>query len=183
MIIIEIPKVEDIWDETNEEFTSSEAVVLHLEHSLYAISKWESKWCKPFVTSAKTEKQTPEEFLDYIRCMCVDDSVNPNVFRLLNQQHIDRISKYIEHPMSATKFTNKKDNGARSSLTSERIYSFMVLLGIPFECQYWHLNRLMNLIEICSEANEPEKKMSMKETISRMQAENARRCKQLNTRG
>lgn len=64
----------DKWDEMNEEFipgTKHKGQKIVLEHSLISISKWEEKWCKPFLNSEKTD----DEFIDYIRCM----TITPNV--------------------------------------------------------------------------------------------------------
>ena len=52
------------WDAENEEFVKPKTQTLQLEHSLVSLSKWESKWHKPFYS--KKEK-TEEEMLDYIR--------------------------------------------------------------------------------------------------------------------
>ena len=44
-----IVKPKELWDEINEEFiTNNKETVLQLEHSLVSVSKWESKYCKPF---------------------------------------------------------------------------------------------------------------------------------------
>ena len=65
MLEIVIPPIE-FWDEKNEVFVYADEQKLQIEHSLLAISKWESKWHKPFLT--KSDK-TLAEFVDYIRCM------------------------------------------------------------------------------------------------------------------
>ena len=63
MLRIIIPSTE-MWDEVNEKFVDSKEQVLQLEHSLVSLSKWESKWCKPFLSK---ENKTFEETIDYIR--------------------------------------------------------------------------------------------------------------------
>lgn len=68
-------------------------------------------------------------------------------------------------------------------ITSEQIYSWMVMYNIPFECQKWHLARLMVLIRICANANAPQKKMSTKEILSRNRSLNQARRAALNSRG
>ena len=50
-------------------------------------------------------------------------------------------------------------------MTSETIYADMVALGIPFECQKWHLNRLIALIRECDRRNRPPKKLSKEEIM------------------
>ena len=53
MLKITIPNIEQ-YDEVRNEFISTKEQVLQLEHSLVSLSKWESKWCKPFLS--KEEK-------------------------------------------------------------------------------------------------------------------------------
>lgn len=86
--------------------------------------------------------------------------------------------------MTATTFSkNRKGGGSKEIITSELIYCWMIQLNIPSEYQKWHLNRLLTLIQVCNVKNEPAKKMSNKEILSRNRALNAARKKKLNTRG
>ena len=62
MLEIEVPRTE-IWDNENEMFSYVDSCKLVLEHSLISISKWESKWNKPFLTR---DEKTPEEMIDYV---------------------------------------------------------------------------------------------------------------------
>ena len=180
MLRITIPAVEQ-WDERKQEFVYTKGQTLQLEHSLVSLSKWESKWNKPFLS--KTEKSN-EETLDYIRCMTVTQGVDPDVYYCLTQEHIDQIKKYIEAPMTATTFVDQKNGKAnREIVTSELIYYWMVSLQIPFECQKWHLNRLLTLIRVCNVKNTPPKKMSKRATANHYAQLNAARRQQLNTRG
>ena len=180
MLEITIPEVEQ-WDEVNQEFITSKEQVLRLEHSLVSLSKWESKWNKPFLD--KKEK-TREETIDYIKCMTLTQNVDPNTYNLLTKENIIEINKYISSPMTATTFSedpNKKSS--REIITSEIIYYWMISLNIPFECQKWHLNRLLTLIKVCSIKQQPPKKMSKRDVMSRNAALNAARRKQLNSKG
>lgn len=182
MLQIVIPS-QEYYDEIKNEFVTIKGQVLQLEHSLVSISKWESKWNKPFLSK---EKKTTEEFLDYVRCMTLTQNVNPMVYRNINQDIANKILSYIEAPMSATWFNESKLPARRSSevVTSELIYYWMVALQIPFECQKWHLNRLMTLIRICNIKNNPkQKKMSKSEILSRNAALNAARRKSMGSAG
>lgn len=180
MLTITIPSTET-FNEITGEFEYTREYTLQLEHSLVSISKWESKWCKPFL--GKQEKTT-EEVIDYIKCMTLNKGVGDNIYNCLSQANIRAINEYIEAPMTATTFhgneTGKK-NGEQ--VTSELIYYWMIALQIPFECQKWHINRLLTLIRVCNIKNSPPKKMSKREIMSRNSALNAARKKQLSTKG
>lgn len=181
MLKIEIPISPEGWDERKQEFVEPQTKVLELEHSLISLSKWESKWCKPFLSS---KEKTFEEIIDYAKCMTLTSNVDPDVYNHLTSENISQINKYIEAPMTATWFA--KDKAGRSSseqVTSELIYYWMIALNIPFECQKWHLNRLITLVKVCNIKNQPTKKMSKRDIMSRNAALNAARRKQLNTKG
>ena len=181
MLEITIPAVE-LYDEINEEFISTKEQTLRLEHSLVSLSKWESKWNKPFFTK---EEKTHEELIDYIKFMTITQNVDPNVYNCITDDNMSEITKYIEAPMTATTFSNERvgagGNGER--VTSELIYYWMIALNIPFECQKWHLNRLMTLIKVCSIKNQPPKKMSRNDILRRNSSLNAARRQQYNTKG
>ena len=180
MLTITIPATE-MWDEKNEKFIDIKECRLQLEHSLVSLSKWESKWCKPFLF---TNDKTAEEIMDYVRCMTLTTNVSPEVYYGLTSENIKAINAYIEAPMTATHFGSEQNgSGKREIVTSELIYYWMIALNIPFECQKWHLNRLLTLIRICNIKNQPAKKMSRKEIMSRNAALNAARRKQLRTKG
>jgi hypothetical protein len=180
MLQITVPSIE-LWDERREEFVYREEKTLQLEHSLVSISKWESKWHKPFLLK---EDKTNEEILDYIQCMTITQNVKPEVYTRLSADNVNEIKRYIEDPMTATTFSKDESNrGSREIVTSELIYYWMTVLGIPSEYQKWHLNRLLTLIRVCNIKNAPPKKRSKKEIMSRNAALNAARRKQYNTRG
>ena len=180
MLQITIPGIE-LWDESREIFTQTKEQTLQLEHSLVSLSKWESKWGKAFLSK---QEKTYEETIDYIKCMTITQNVDPNVYNHLSKSIIDKITEYIEAPMTATYFSKEQSSGnSREQVTSEFIYYWMIALNIPFECQKWHLNRLLTLIRVCNIKNQPPKKMSKRAIMSRNAALNAARRKQLNTRG
>lgn len=180
MLQITIPAVE-LFDENTNEFISTKEQTLQLEHSLVSLHKWESKWCKPFLSK---QDKSPEELLDYVKCMTVTQNVNPDVYMFLTDDNLRQINSYIEAPMTATTFSdngNSKKN--REIVTAELIYCWMITLNIPFECKKWHLNSLLTLIKVCTIKNQPPKKTSKKDLLSRNAALNAARRKQYNTSG
>ena len=180
MLKIHIPAQEE-WDPISETFLSVKEQTLTLEHSLVSISKWESKWHKAFL--GKTAK-TEEEVRDYIRCMTLTQNVNPEVYYCIPAKAFEEINAYIEDPATATYFAeDQKKTQSREIITSELIYYWMIALNIPFECQKWHLNRLLALIRVCSIKNQPNKKMSKGEIMSRNRALNEARRKAHHSRG
>ena len=181
MLQIKIPLTDERWDEEKQEFVEPTYKILQLEHSLISLSKWESKWCKPFFSK---EQKTGEQVVDYIKFMTITKNVDDEIYDKLSNKNIEEINKYIEAPMTATTFS-KEQNGkfSKEIITSELIYYWMIALNIPFECQKWHINRLLTLIRVCNVKNQPGKKMSNSEILRRNAALNAARRQQLNTRG
>lgn len=180
MLHITVPKRE-LFNETTSEFITIPETTIALEHSLVSISKWESKWHKSFLSS--TDKTT-DELIDYIRCMTLTQNVNPNVFLCLTEDNVKDINNYLNNSMTATTFADSKTKtGKKQIVTSELIYYWMISAQIPFECQKWHINRLLTLIHVCSVNNAPQKKMSKNEIMSRNRALNAARRAKTNSRG
>ena len=181
MLRILVPLGVEQWDEKTEEFIQPDYFTLELEHSLVALSKWESKWQKPFLSK---QDKTIAETMDYIKCMTVTENVDPCIYDLLTSNNISEVMKYIGDPMTATTISDDKSaKPNREIVTAEIIYHWMIAFQIPFECQHWHLNRLLTLIRVCSIKNQPPKKMNKRDVMSRNAALNAARRKQLNTRG
>lgn len=180
MLSITIPDCE-LWDEKNKVFVIKKGKTLRLEHSLVSLSKWESKWHKAFLS--KKEK-TYEETIDYIKCMTITQNVDPEVYDYLTNDNVIEINKYIENPMTATTFHNTQTGKANNDVvTAELIYYWMIALNIPFECQKWHLNKLLTLIRVCEIKNTPPKKMSNGEIMNRNAALNAARRQRLKSKG
>lgn len=180
MLQITIPASE-LWDETKQEFIQVKEQTLKLEHSLVSLSKWESKWHKPFIDN---KALTFEETIDYIRCMTITQNVDSDVYNYLTNQNMKEINDYISNPMTATTFSdNKKRKGGDKFVTSELIYYWMIAFNIPSEYQKWHLNRLLTLIKVCNVENQPPKKMSKREIMSRNASINAANRKRMNSKG
>jgi hypothetical protein len=181
MLLIEIPKTE-YYDEEKNEFMYVPETTLKLEHSLISISKWESHYCKPFLSR---EQKTVEESLYYIKCMTINPNIDPNVYRCITNEMMDRVNKYIEAPMTATTIndpaSSKKNN---EILTSELLYYYMIAGNVPVEFERWHLNRLITLIQIIGIKNDPKQKKMTKGSILRQNASlNAARRKAMHSRG
>ena len=181
MLQITVPATEQ-WDDSRQEFIYTKEQTLQLEHSLVSLSKWESKWCKSFFSK---EAKTHEETIDYIKFMTLTQNVKPEVYACLTRENFDAINRYIEAPMTATILPKDEKKGQirGETVTAELIYYWMIALQIPVEFQKWHLNRLITLIKVCEIKNQPPKKMSKKEVMSRNAALNAARKKKLNTNG
>jgi len=180
MLNITVPSLE-LYDDVNNLFINTKETKLCLEHSLVSISKWESKWNKPFLSK---DQKTIDETIDYVKCMTITQNIDNNVYKCLSKENIKDINEYIDAPMTATTFYDTRKNvGHKEIITSELIYYWMISLNIPMECQRWHLNRLLTLIRICNIKNDPGKKMSRNEIMSRNAALNAARRKKFNTRG
>lgn len=181
MLTITVPLSPEGWDEAKQEFVEPKTQTLQLEHSLVSLSKWESKWKKPFYSK---KEMTEEETLDYIKCMTLNKNVDPDAFYHLSRENIKDVMEYIGDPMTATTFSkDDKATNNREVITSELIYYWMIASNIPFECQKWHLNRLITLIRVCGIKNAPPKKRSKRDIMSRNAALNASRRKQMNTKG
>lgn len=180
MLEICLPAME-IYDASLNQFTDLPTQTLQLEHSLISLSKWESKWKKPFLTNIP---KTEEEVRDYIRCMTLTRNVNPLRYQYLPASVFDQIHQYIDDPMTATTINDSKRKPVKKrTVTAELIYHWMIALGIPFECQKWNLNRLMTLIRVCEIENGGGKKMSKKDIYAQNRAINAARLAQYGGRG
>lgn len=186
MFTLIIPPFER-YDEVAEEFyTMDKPYTLNLEHSLLSISKWESKWHKPFLNNQKTYA----EYMDYIKCMTLNKNVPDYVYKGLTNSDVKQLQAYMEDPMSATTISKNgnapKTYGKKKPdvITSEIIYYWMTQLSIPFEpCEKWHINRLLMLIAVCNEKNSDPNMMSKKDIMKQNNALNAARRAKHHTKG
>lgn len=195
-IPIHLEKIE-AWDEDREEFVTfgpSFPIDILMEHSLVSIYKWESKYHKSYIN---TEDKTLDESLDYYQMMVIgayENKLDKDIFKALTKDQIIAIGKYINDPQTATTFSgdkeDKKDNTKKKSkklngdiITAEIIYYWMTALNIPFECQFWHVNKLITLVRVCSIKNEQasssgkKKKMTSTDMMARRARMQAARAK------
>lgn len=190
MLIINTEKKE-FFDEDKQEFIEVPEYTLHLEHSLVSISKWESKYEKPFLS--EKEQRTKDETLYYIKCMTFEQNIPDEVFLNLSVENQNQINAYIEKKMTATWFSDspkdskkpiRKING--QIITAEIIYYWMIELNIPVEFQKWHINRLLTLIKVCNEKHKEQSgdnKMSREQVMARNKMLNAQRRAKMKSRG
>lgn len=180
MLRLNIP-AGDYWDEETQEIMHSDGKIVLLEHSLVSLAKWESRWKKPFFSK---EQKSKVETLDYIRCMTLTPDVDRKIYVMLTNSDINAVNQYINDPMTATTFASHGyEKPSREIITAELIYYWMTALQIPFECQHWHLNRLLTLVRVCNIKNQPKKKRSQKDIASQNAKLNAERRKRLGTSG
>lgn len=173
------------FDESTQKFIT-DSVDLEFEHSLASLSKWESTFKKPFLS---TEDKTTEETLFYIE-KCILQTKNPpeEFLQKFSKENFTAIQDYINDNQTATWFNDKRHRpggigAGQQIITAEVVYGWMVHLRIPFETQHWHLNRLFTLIKVCNEQSKPPKKMSRGDAARQQAALNAQRLKQMGTRG
>lgn len=182
MLNVIIPATE-IYDSKKNEFIQIQEQELCFEHSLVSVSLWESKWHKPFLKP--DYKFTNEEMLSYIECMCLTTNVDRNAFRYLPSEIINKIKEYINDPMTATVVTTygSKKNNKMKFTTSEELYYMMFTCNIPKECETWHINRLLKLIEVFSAKNGSTDKLSNSEIMRNNSLLNAKRKAALHSKG
>lgn len=171
----------ELYDEENNRFINTPEISLELEHSLLSLSKWESKFQKPFLGPGE---KTNQEILEYVWFMILTPNISIDIIQRLSNYDLQKIHDYMNSKESATTFgTMPETKGRGETITSELIYYWMVAFNIPFECESWHLNRLFSLIRICNIKQSKPKKMSKAEIAQRNRELNAQRKSQLGTTG
>lgn len=181
MLEITIPGIE-LFDNETQEFSNTRSYTFVIEHSLVSLSKWESKWHKPFLAK---DQRSFEESVDYVRCMTLTQNIPEDIYKNITDEVMRQVIAYIDDPMTATWFNDRRKGGRQRGevTTAEIIYYWMVALNIPFECQKWHLNRLMTLIQVCNIKNEDPKKMSKKDMLNQNRELNEKRKAAAQTKG
>ena len=174
MLTLKIPEKE-LFNEAEGSFLILPETELHLEHSLISLSKWESKWKKPYLSK---EEHTKEEILDYIFFMSIDKNTSYEVIQHLGIEEYKKILEYTADPHTATKvYDRRPQKGGKNEIyTSEVLYYFMIYYGIPWAAEKWHLNRLITLIKVCGiKGGTTNQSMDMNAIFAQNRALNAAR--------
>jgi hypothetical protein len=159
MLIIKV-KEQEFYDSKKEMFFHTKPLTVRMEHSLISITKWESFWEKPYLGTPGVTKGlfgiSEERY--YVKCMIIGD-VPYYIPDILLQNHGQEIKTYISKRHSATTIYRRgRTPPSRQVITTELIYYWMIKFGIPLECQRWHFNRLLMLIDVCNIKEQAEGK-------------------------
>ena len=181
MLTLTLPATE-AYNEITEEFIEFEEVTLEFEHSLVALSSWESKWEIPFLGK---DELTAEQTLSYIEEMCITPNPPEGFVNRLTEEQAEQVNQYIARKATATWFKKvPMKPGSSEIITSELIYYWLVTFQIDWQVQYWHLNRLFTLVKVCNEKNNPKKnKRSRSEIAADRRTLNQQRKAQFGTPG
>lgn len=173
----------EYYDDDTEQFVNVPGGCIELEHSLVSISEWESEFQRSFL---KRPPETEKENNYYIWCMLLDKK-DGRLLPSLSNKNKEDIQKYIQKPMTATYIMDRpSEKNSSEVITSELIYCWMINLNIPFECQHWHINRLLALIKVVNVKNSqqnPHNSMSKNSIVAHNRALNASRLKKYKTKG
>ena len=154
-------KEHEMYDRVKEEFINKPRRVHHFMFNLIALDKWESKHRKRFLDN---DQITYDEYLDFFNCMCQEEDFD---ISLVGEDECRAMRGYINDVPTATVIPEqKKKTGNRKTIfTSEIIYGYMALSGIPFEWEEKNLNKLITLINTISSLQTPPEKMSRQESL------------------
>lgn len=179
MLIIKL-RTRSLYNERSSTFVDVGAKTLRLQHSLVSISKWEALFKKPFIGH---EEHHGDAQRYYFQCMVMNQHLTDEELDVLVAEHSTDINEYVNDSQTATiVHTYRQESGGLQIMTSERIYAWMVKYSIPFECQKWHLNRLLTLIRVCH-ADNSTSRMGKKDLYNQNAMLNAERRSKLNSRG
>lgn len=180
MITIQFDELE-FYDSSVNEFVMFPERTVNFEYSLRALSRWESKWKKPFLTTRRTTDDI--EFKDFILCMGDDPELTIDY---LDSETCNVLNKYITDPHTATTFSNVQndDNTNKGKAnTAEEIYALMFMNSVPLEMENRNLNHLLVILRIISVYTSPPKKKSTQEILRENALLNQQRKAAHNTKG
>lgn len=188
MIQITLPEME-WYDDKTEMFRTESPLSLTMEHSLLAVSGWESKWRKPFLSLLDNGGLSSEELLDYFGFMIVEPSYllyqnRRSVLIRFSPENMSDLLVYLNDTPTATTIQNNNYSPSRRLITSELIYTWMIGLGISKDYETWNLHRLLTLINVASiELNPNKEKMSKADAARHYREVNERNKARLGTKG
>lgn len=171
----------EYYDDANNKFVYEEGGVVRFEYSLKVLYDWESKWRKPFLKGDLTEN----ELVDFYMMMAMD----PIEEKFLTHDIRKKLTDYIKDTNTATTFSSVESgqNGYSSTkaknYTSEELYALMFSAGVPMEFENRNLNRLLIVLRIIGNYNNPPKKMTKQDILRQNASLNAKRKAQMKTKG
>lgn len=180
MLVIELEPLE-YYDDSINEFVYVDGGTVRFEYSLKAVYDWEAKWRRPFLKGDPTD----EELVDFFLTMAID----PMDERFMTVEVMEELSQYIEDTPTATTFSkgdnnqNGDNNHIGKSYTAEEIYGLMFMHQIPIILEERNLNRLLVILKIIGNYNQPKEKMSQGDIYAQNRKLNEERRLQYQTKG
>ena len=163
-----------VWDDDRE-------VLLKFEHSLLALSKWESRTKRPFLTK---EHKSSEDLIDYFQDMLVSPEDREDLVFLLEPEQLDEVREYMNSNLTASSVPAQKPEYNPEVVTSELIYYWLSGLQIDFwPTETWHISRIMMLVQIASYKQQPPKKQKSADVMKDWSRINEERLKKYGTTG
>ena len=158
------------------------AVKLSFEHSLVALSKWESIHEKPFFGR---EAKDLEETKSYITQMLLTEEYPVNFFDRFTEEQYHLIADYINSNQTATTFgMEMNEKPSNEVITSELIYYWLTQFQIPFwPTETWHINRLMTLVKVVGVKQAKPKKMNKQQMAEHYRKLNEQRKRESGSAG
>ena len=174
---IHIPAI-DIFDEELYQFVTTKPTDITVEHSLISLSLWEAKWHISFLSASEKNELTTEQIQSYLEFMTIGRKPDPNVYKYMPIECVEEIFRYIADPQTATTISGTHKTPFHPIITNEVLYYQMCAYQIPFDpCEKWHLNRLITLIRVCEEKNNPKKKSKQETAMDYARLNEMRRAK------
>lgn len=178
MITIDLGEIE-FYDDDKQEFIYEKGGIVRFEYTLRVMYEWEAKWKKPFLKGNLEDI----ELIDFYKMMALD----PLDDRFLTTDVMTKLAEYIGNPNTATIFSSAGGESSGTSkakvYTSEELYALMIMANVPLEFEDRNLNRLLTVLRIISNYNNPPKKMTKQEIMKQNQELNRQRRAQYNTKG
>lgn len=125
------------------------------------------------------------ELRDFFHMMAKD----PVDIKFLTAKVMEELSNYIGSTQTATTFskpnTNQNENTFNTGkiYTAEEIYGLMFMNQIPIEFEDRNLNRLLVVLRVISNYNQPKEKMSQDDVINQNRKLNEERKRKYGTKG